>query len=63
MADPNKRTPKGADVFHMTLQTPTGALSNIDSHVSLDDIFEYVRARMVAETPPVVPPSSEGDNS
>lgn len=51
-----KRELRGDDVFHMTLASPTGAMSPVDAPIALDEVAAYVMAKLKAEAvAPAVP--------
>jgi len=60
MADPNKRCLQGADMIHMTFVTPMGELSRLETPVSLDDLCDYIAARINASKVAVSSQDEEG---
>lgn len=40
----------GNDVVHITKVSPTGQLSQVDTPVTLDQLVEFLRARLVPST-------------
>lgn len=42
------RTLRGDDVIHVSLVSPTGELSQVEAPISLDEIADYIIARMAA---------------